>query len=115
MGAFSRRQDAALLLWQAGRPAATFQTGSNGHPLRLARNAAAALLRTGGRALAWQSILVSDQVAAVRQQVCQNGCTFYRPSDSRCAHLNCGCYLAGKLLSKWKLITEQCPLKKWPV
>jgi hypothetical protein len=84
-------------------------------PLRLARNAAAALLRTSGRALAWQSILVSDQVAFARQQVCQNGCQFYRVSDQRCAHPECGCFLAGKLLSKWKLITEQCPLKKWPV
>ena len=83
--------------------------------LRLARNAAAALLRTSGRALARQAISVSDEVAAARQKVCQNGCQFYRVSDQRCAHPNCGCFLAGKLLSKWKLITEQCPLKKWPV
>jgi hypothetical protein len=84
-------------------------------PLQLARNIAAALLRTTRRAITGQPVLVTDEVAAARRQVCQKGCQFYRPSDSRCAHPNCGCFLAGKLLSKWKLITEQCPLKKWPV
>jgi hypothetical protein len=81
---------------------------------KLARNLAAALLRNACHGLAGRPIFATDEVIAARRQVCQNGCEFYRASDLRCAHPNCGCFLDGQLASKWSLSAERCPLQKWP-
>lgn len=80
--------------------------------LRLAGNAAKALIRNARAVFTGKPLLADDVTIESRKAACA-GCEFFRASDTRCAHPNCGCHLDGQLLAKWKLLAEYCPLGKW--
>src|SRR5690349_7199210 len=81
--------------------------------IRLARNAAKALVRNTVQAVSGKPVFLSPEAILERQKICQSGCEFFRPSDQRCAHPDCGCNLGRKMIAKWRLVREVCPLKKW--
>lgn len=59
------------------------------------------------------NLIASAAKQEMRAAVCRNGCPFFRASDVRCAHPDCGCFLRSMLMDKWRLEAEKCPDKRW--
>ena len=72
------------------------------------RNVSRAVLRAGMTLATHGSIRVSDDEKARRLYVCGQ-CEWFRPSDERCAHARCACYLRVKTA----LRSERCPAGRW--
>ncbi len=69
--------------------------------------AAAALYRVARLYFRGDDFLVSGRVAARRRQIC-NQCPRRDPKTEQC--LECSCFLS----LKTELVSEDCPLSKWP-
>lgn len=77
------------------------------HPLAIAENFAHAIAdETAERIKGTPPI---EEIEVVRRLAICNECEFFRPSDERCAHPKCGCYLRHK--TAWR--SQHCPIKKW--
>ena len=75
--------------------------------MQMARNLGAAMARAGVAVLKREPVWLTPAAAQEHRAICQsNQCGFYRPSDQRCGHPNCGCYTRLKAL----LATEECPV-----
>lgn len=77
---------------------------------RQAINFGRAILRAGMSALNGNPLTVSEETVAARQAICE-ACEFFRPSDGRCAHRNCGCFTSERriIAKKTELFSEFCP------
>lgn len=71
-------------------------------------NVTKAIGRSVARVAAGRPVLVSDEVQAERQAICEsNKCGAYRASDKTCSVCGCGC--RGKVLNKTRYAAERCP------
>lgn len=72
----------------------------------VAGNAFKAAGRVVAATMQGKTIWLTPAKSAANRAICEsNQCGFYRASDQRCAHPNCGCF--AKL--KTRLATEDCP------
>jgi len=73
---------------------------------RQAENALRAAGRVLRAAATGQKIWLTPAKAAEHRQICEsNQCGYFRASDARCSHPECGCFTRLKA----KLATEKCP------
>lgn len=76
---------------------------------RRLRNATAAAIAVGKGAVAGE-FRVTREERALRENICRTQCPeWHRPSDHRCAHPACGCWLR---LKTW-LSRQACPAGFW--
>lgn len=75
-----------------------------------------ALAANFGKAIASEAVAtvqgvpkISAEQAASRLAICQACSDWFRPSDQRCAHPSCGCFLREK--TTWR--AQRCPAGKW--
>ena len=86
--------------------------------MRMAVNAASAVVRVAGAVMRGDDVLASPELAEKRLAVCGR-CSQFTPVKSkfngkiyhRC--IECGCWLDGVSYAKARLATESCPLEKW--
>ena len=52
---------------------------------------------------------IPKEEAGARFVICQSCTDWFRPSDERCAHPACGCYLRTKTAFR----AQHCPIGKW--
>lgn len=62
-----------------------------------------------GKSLLQKSPKVDEAEAARRISICEQCTTWFRPTDRRCSHSSCGCWIDRKV--KWK--SQHCPIGKW--
>lgn len=74
----------------------------------MAKNAARAIGRNVAALVAGKKLNAQEGMQEARLNVCRQ-CEFFRASDERCSHKNCGCRLR---LKTW-LRAERCPAAKW--
>jgi hypothetical protein len=73
---------------------------------RMAQNAAKAAGRVIKAAATGKQLWMTPAQREENQAICRsNQCGFFRPSDQRCAHPNCGCFTK----IKTRMATEDCP------
>jgi hypothetical protein len=79
---------------------------------KMARNATKAAFRAAAAVIVGDEIRVDETEFEDRLGICREPCELYiiEGEEERCAHEDCGCYLAIKA----GLATETCPLNKWP-
>ena len=85
---------------------------------RMAVNATAAVARVAVAAVSGKQVMATMPQIVQRKTAClacdncmvvdKNGKTYHR-----C--VKCGCWLDGKVVSKWSLATETCPDGRWEV
>lgn len=75
---------------------------------QLAANATKAAARNVAALLSGQRFMADEEARQKRLSICGE-CEFFRHSDERCSHKNCGCRLR---LKTW-LQAERCPAGKW--
>lgn len=90
----------------------------------MAVNAGTAAAKAFGAAVTGQAVLRSEELATKLLEVCETSgtdggnCEWFRPSDNRCGHSKCGCYLDPAKTappSKTRLATATCPIGKWKI
>ena len=57
-------------------------------------------------------LFLDEAGALAHRKICESGGEFFCPSDQRCAHPKCGCYLGRGFASKWKLAAGRFPIGK---
>lgn len=77
-------------------------------PMAMAANLAQAVA-TEGKAMLQGVKPPTEEEVRRRLAICEGCQTYYRPSDARCAHPGCGCYLNKK--AAWR--GQRCPMGKW--
>jgi hypothetical protein len=75
----------------------------------MAANAVQAARAVGRDFAATGRIAVDKATADRRASVCRGCDAWYRPSDERCSHPKCGCFLR---LKRW-LWAQTCPAGRW--
>ena len=89
--------------------------GCCGNKTKLATTALGALRRVVVAAVTGEQVVAPRRVVESRRALCLNcpSCETWvkNPNLHRCKE--CGCWLDAKLLKKWSVATERCPVGKW--
>jgi hypothetical protein len=77
-------------------------------PTAMAANLTKAVAAEAGAVLRGVPAITHEEAAA-RFAICRGCADWFRPSDERCAHPGCGCFLRVK--TAWR--AQRCPAGKW--
>lgn len=78
--------------------------------MRMVGNAGRAALSVVAGSVRGERVMAGAEELARRQRICHEQCPeWWRRSDDRCAHPDCGCRMRWKRL----LLTLHCPAGKW--